>query len=402
MVKEKFHRLYEISRAVNSSLDLKTVLQLIMDITTDLFKADAGSIMLLQNDRHLTIEVSRGLEQAVVLNTRVPIGQGIAGWVAEHGEPLLLDGQVREARFKTLVPRGEMIRSSLCVPLKVKDSVIGVLILRNPTSESHFTEEHLRFLCAIADHASMAIVNARLYQETKRRVEEMVQLSEVKNRVISMVTHDLKTPLTSIQGFVEMILTRHPSPETMGHYLDIVQQETARLIRLVNGVLEFASFEAGGLKLVVRPIFLDELIRSVIPTFALRSSKHEIIFTPLTQPTKVLADSDMITRVLDNLLSNAMKYSPVGGEIRISSRVNGNFVEVDIEDQGIGIPAEKLSQLFEPFFRVSSPATKSIRGTGLGLANVKYIVEAHGGLVAVKSKEGKGSVFTFSLPKARE
>jgi len=515
---ELFH-LYEIVRTINSTLDLKQVLQFILDVTSRLFKAEAGSIMLLNNDGYLTIEVAQGLSQDVIQNTRVAIGEGIAGWVAQEGKPILLDGKVEDPRFKALVDRKDTIKSSLCVPLKTKDKILGVLMLRNPTSSTHFTESHLHFLSAIADHAAIAVENARLYREEKERVKEMVRLNQaisyekmkieavlssmadglvvlglegeilvmnpaaekifgidrssligkpysllflnlsleplyetviqegktssteislkkpsemffrvlaspmhdlkgevqgvvfllqditelkritqMKSEFVSMVTHDLKTPLTSIQGFVEVILSRNPSPEKTHNYLLIVKEETARLVRLINNLLDLAKLEAGKLKLNYTIVNLVDIIQEVLTTFSGKSALHYFVFSPPQSFPKILADRDLLVQVLQNLLSNAIKYSPEGGKIEIRLRILERFVEVDIEDEGIGIPEEKLSRLFERFYRVESKSSEGIAGTGLGLANVKYIIEAHGGGLRVKSKEGKGSVFTFSLP----
>lgn len=519
----QLYHLYEISRAVNSSLDMRTVLQFIMDMTGELFKAEAGSIMLLNPDGYLTIEVAQGLSQDVIAATRVPLGEGIAGWVAREGEPLLLDGKVEDPRFKSVVNRKETIASSLCVPLKKKEKIIGVLMLRNPTSSPNFTESHLRFLSAIADQASIAVENARLYREEKERVEEMVRLNKaisyekmkveaiisnmadglavtslegeillmnpaaerifgidrgsligrpysvlfkglqldslfqsaagqgkmaskeislkrpsehffmvmatpmrdiegsvqgvifllhditelkrithMKTEFVSMVTHDLKTPLTSIQGFVEVILTRNPSPEKVGNYLQIVKEETARLVRLINNLLDLAKIEAGEFGLNTAPVNLTETVREALSAMAGRSTLHKFEFTPPSSVPLVHADRDLLIQVFNNLISNAIKYSPEGGKVEIRIRPLEQAIEVDVEDEGIGIPEEKLSRLFERFYRVDSKAMEGIKGTGLGLANVKYIVEAHGGSLRVKSKEGKGSVFTFSLPLGQE
>lgn len=476
--------------------------------------------MLINSEGKLIIEVAQGLSEEVIRNTEVVLGEGIAGWVAQKGEPLLLDGKVEDSRFTALVDRKDVIKSSLCVPLKTKEKIIGVLMLRNPTSSPKFTTDHLRFLSAIADQAAIAVENARLYRGEKERVEEMVRLNEtlsyekmkveailssmadalvvtnlsgdilttnpaaerifgidrslllgrsyqllfsgigledlwkkglhgktsfteislkkpkelffrvivspmrnvdgavqgvifllqditelkrvtqMKSEIVSMVTHDLKTPLTSIQGFVEVILSRDLPPETLHNYLVIVNEETVRLVRLINNLLDLAKLEAGEFKLNQRPVDLIKIIRSIIPTLTLRSSNHEIVFVPPAFVPKVFADEDLIIQVLNNLLSNAIKYSPEGGKITINLRWSENLVEVDISDQGIGIPHEKLPRLFDRFYRVDSKASKGIAGTGLGLANVKYIVEAHGGHLRVRSGEGKGSTFTFSLPVA--
>lgn len=389
---EELSKLYEITRAINSTLDLKTVLELILKLTNELFKAQAGSIMLLNSDASLTIEAAHGLSDEIVATTRVRLGEGIAGWVAMTGEPLLLEGKVKDPRFTMLVDRKDPIKSALCVPLKTKDKVIGVLMLRRKTSASKFTDEQLRFLSTIADQAAIALENARLVRELKR-------VSQMKSEIVSMVTHDLKTPLTSIQGFLELVLTRNLPPEKTSRYLTIVQEEAERLVRLINNLLDLSKLEAGEFKLTRRPVDLIRIIKATLSTLG-SNEPPNISFHPPAKVPLVLADEDLIIQVIHNLVSNAMKYSPERGNIEIRVAPAGSFVTTEVEDHGIGIPAEKLSQLFSRYYRVDSTATRGIPGTGLGLANVKYIVEAHGGNLSVESHEGRGSIFAFSLPAA--
>lgn len=508
----ELYLLYEIGKAVNSTLEIEEVLTLIMKLTTDLFKAEAGSIMLLDREGLLTIRAAQGLPQEIVASTRIQVGEGIAGWVAQTGEPLLLDGKVSDPKFKSLVDRKELIKSSLCVPLKRKGKVAGVLILRNPTASPTFTPEHLSFLLAIADQVAIAIENASLYNEQKERAEELAMLNRqveaiisnmadglvvtlptgimtllnppverifginreflvgkhysvlfrgsefekvhthvcaqgrtaitelilkkptemvfrlwatpmkepggevsgvvtllqditelkritrMKSEFVSLVTHELKTPLTSIQGFVEVLLARDLPRDRIVNYLTIVRQETERLVRLIGDLLDLAKLEEGQFQLNKEPVDLTLLIQGAMEAIQPQLTIHKLVRTGPEEGVKVLADRDLITQVILNLLSNAVKYSPEGGEVVVGLRESDTAVEVDVSDQGVGIPQEKLPHLFERFYRVDSSATRSITGTGLGLANVKYIVEAHGGSLRVKSEVGKGSTFTFSLP----
>jgi len=327
--------------------------------------------------------------------------------VAQTGEPLLLYGKVEDSRFKLLVERDEPIKSALCVPLKVREKIIGVLMVRKPPFTSKFTDEHLEFLTTIADGASIAIENARLYRQEQARVAEMTRLNETLSyqkmkleAIVSIVTHDLKSPLTSIQGFLELLLTRRIPEEQAVSYLTIMQEESHRLLRLINNLLDLSKLEKGEWKPNLRCVDLTRLVKAVLASLPPHDEKIKIVFSPEVGLPNVLADEDLIVQVLHNLLSNAAKYSPDGGTIDIRTKRDGKRAEVQVEDQGIGIPGEKLPQLFSRYFRVGAKEAAGIPGTGLGLANVKYIVEAHGGELQVKSREGKGSLFSFWLPFA--
>ncbi|MCD4783186.1 MAG: GAF domain-containing protein [Candidatus Eremiobacteraeota bacterium] len=170
--------LYEIVKAVNSTLDLDEVLNLIIKETTKLFHADAGSVMLLNENSVLTIKSAQGLPGEIIKNTRVRLGEGIAGWVAKTGETLLLDGKVTDPRFKNLVDRKEEILSSICTPLKCKGKIIGVLMLRRTHFKS-YTEEQRNLFSLIADQAAIAIENASLYEAEKKRSYELRRLNEI-------------------------------------------------------------------------------------------------------------------------------------------------------------------------------------------------------------------------------
>lgn len=170
--------LYEIGKAVNSTLDLDEVLNLIIKETKKLFHADAGSVMLLNEDAILTIKAAQGLSDEIVKNARVQLGEGIAGWVAKTGKALLLDGKVTDPRFKNLVDRKEEILSSICTPLKCREKVIGVLMLRR-THFTSFTEEQRNLFSIIADHVAIAIENASLYKAEKKRSHELKRLNEI-------------------------------------------------------------------------------------------------------------------------------------------------------------------------------------------------------------------------------
>jgi len=233
---------------------------------------------------------------------------------------------------------------------------------------------------------------------SSRDVTERKEVERLKNELVSTVSHELRTPLTSLRGFTELMLARDFPVDQQRRFLTIMKDEATRLTDLINDFLDLQRLESGRQTYVFADVALLPLLQEAVAPFVNGTEKHTLhLAVPDSLPT-VRVDSGRIRQVLTNLLSNAIKFSPNGGTITVSAQNTEESVVVRVTDDGIGIPAEALPQLFDKFFRVDNTETREISGTGLGLALVKQIVEAHGGQVRVESAPGKGSTFSFSLP----
>jgi CheY-like chemotaxis protein/two-component sensor histidine kinase len=221
--------------------------------------------------------------------------------------------------------------------------------------------------------------------------------------MVSTVSHEMRTPLASIVGFTELLATREVTPEHRQEYLAIMLQEGRRLTGLINDFLDIRRIEEGGHNaLDLAPADVAALIDRVVATLG-DSANAPIVTSFQKNLPLVRIDSDSIFRVLANLLSNARKYSPDGGSIVVAARAVEGNVEITVQDHGLGIPPDSLSQMFAKFYRVEAPDRKTIRGTGLGLAISKNIVEAHGGKITVRSQGvGRGATFSFTVPVATQ
>jgi PAS domain S-box-containing protein len=234
------------------------------------------------------------------------------------------------------------------------------------------------------------------------RADSNAELSRAKDEMVSMVSHELRTPLASIVGFAELLATREVSPKQRNDYLAVMLQEGRRLTALVNDFLDLSRLEGDRLTLRFAPADAKALITRAIELFSDPAGPPIETHLPADLPL-VRVDSDSIFRVVTNLLSNARKYSPVGGSIEVGASVAEDKVEIYVRDKGLGIPADALSQLFGKFYRVDARDRDTIKGTGLGLAICKNIVEAHGGKIRARSEGlGKGACFYFTVPIVRE
>ena len=238
--------------------------------------------------------------------------------------------------------------------------------------------------------------------QSQARAESNAELSLAKDEMVSIVSHEMRTPLASIVGFAELMVTREVTPKQRTEYLGIMLQEGLRLTSLITDFLDLRRIEGGHQSMRFAPADITALIKRAIDLTSDSAGTPIQARFPEELPL-VRVDSDSIFRVLTNLLSNALKYSPSGGTIVVGAGVVEGMVEVYIQDEGLGIPSEALPQVFDKFFRVDTPDRRGIKGTGLGLAISKNIVELHGGTIGVRSKGvGLGSLFHFTIPLARE
>ncbi|MGE0684921.1 MAG: ATP-binding protein [Candidatus Binatia bacterium] len=229
-------------------------------------------------------------------------------------------------------------------------------------------------------------------------ITERKQAERLKDELVSTVSHELRTPLTSLRGFTELMLRRNYPAHKQREFLAIIHNESVRLTNLLNDFLDIQRMESGRQNYRFEPVALTSAVQETVALFSLSDQKHKfLVDIPVSLPP-IHADHSRLRQVFTNLLSNAIKFSPHGGAITIAAKQQGASVTVSVADQGVGIPPEALSQLFSKFFRVDNQETRSIGGTGLGLALIKKIIEAHDGRVWVESEAGKGSTFFFTLP----
>jgi len=217
--------------------------------------------------------------------------------------------------------------------------------------------------------------------------------------IIATVSHELRSPLTSIKGFTSLLLSRWDgiSDDRKKEMLEAVRHDADRVTRMLTELLDISRLEAGRLHLSPRPLEIGPLIRSVVDKVAMAEPQLEATIDIAEDVPEVVADGDKVEQVLTNLVENAAKYgSPIG--LRVSARLTVDGVAVAVADQGAGIPAEDLDRVFERFYRVDPARSRETGGTGLGLAIVKHIVNNHGGHVRVWSSPGSGSTFTLTLP----
>ena len=244
---------------------------------------------------------------------------------------------------------------------------------------------------------------SQLGRSFNEMADQLKNLEVTRQSFVANVSHELRSPLTSMKGFLEAMMDGTIPPEEHDHYIDIVLSETRRMTAMVNDLLDLARIESGIITVNYEVFDINELIRRTLITFEARISEKqmELDVRFANEQSFVYADSNQISQVLRNLIDNAIKYSPEGRTLLVSTYALRKEVYVTIRDTGVGIPAEDVPHIFDRFYKVEKAHTPSPQvGSGLGLAIVKKIIEAHGQSITVKSARGKGTQFTFTLEKA--
>jgi signal transduction histidine kinase len=299
---------------------------------------------------------------------------------------------------------GRRPRRVFATPLRVAARSIGVLAVERVGElggDERAALEALGAHIAVAlEHARLASRQRRFAEELERRVasatRHLEELDRAKSDFVAVASHELRTPLTALQGFSEILAERALAPEEVRRMAGIIRAEAARLGRIVSDLLDLSRIERGLEPMLHRtPVAVEAALAATADLFR-RGAGRTIVVDCAPALPRVHADPDALERILTNLVSNAVKYSPSGGEVRLRARRRDAMVEVEVADCGVGIPADARARIFEPYYRARE--TSGVRGTGLGLAVVKALVEAHGGAIRVESACGSGTRVTFSVP----
>jgi signal transduction histidine kinase len=261
----------------------------------------------------------------------------------------------------------------------------------------------------------LAIYSARRQQEMEREVARRVEaekrlqrknvhlqaVDRLKDEFLANAGHELRTPLTSIQGFSEILSSRDLTAERREYYAEVINEQASLMSQIIENMLDIAQVaEDEHLEIEAKPVDMDLLIDEALAPFVYHNPDHTIRYEAGADTPPVLGEAFQIKRVIRNLVDNAIKYSPGGGAVTIRSRVIPGYLEISVQDEGIGLTREQQQHVFDKFYQVSAPGVDK-GGIGVGLTVSKLIVESHGGQIGVTSEPGAGSTFTFTVPLAK-
>jgi PAS domain S-box-containing protein len=532
---KRVETLYRITSQLAASLDLDRVLNRALELVVEAGEAERATILMLEPETgRLINRASLGADVKLPLGgvpTRFSRGEGLAGWVVEHREAVIVPDIREDPHWVEPLNKVREYRSALAVPLLVGDEVLGVLLLFH-AEPGNFDEDHLLLVETAVIQVANAIKNAELYSlirdqaerlgtmlkaqqveaaksqailegvadgvivadaqgkiilfnaaaerilelsreqalgrptnemlglygsqardwmetvnrwaeqsETYATEEYLVAQLEIGDRIVSVhlapalmgdeflgtvsvfrdvtaeveaeraktefvstVSHELRTPMTSIKGYVDLLLLGAAGmmTESQQHFLSIVKNNTDRLTMLVGDLLDISRIESGRVALAPRAVRVENAVNQVIVAMETRAADKGLILRSDVPPElpEALADPDRVVQILTNLVANACYYTPTGGEVVLSASAQKDGMHISVRDTGIGIAKEDQEKVFDRFFRADDPVVQDAPGTGLGLFIVRSLVEMQGGRVWVDSELGEGSTFTFVLPIA--
>jgi signal transduction histidine kinase len=407
---EELSTMQQIDRLLNATLDFDLVMDRTLQWSMRVTRASAGSVGLVVeegSEQRMRVAASRGYPTSLQQHRKHlwSLDRGIVGRVARTRKPERVADVSRTLDYHDQRPS---TRSELAVPVLREERVIGVINLESDEVGA-FGEQDEALAMRLADHAAIAIENARLYEQIR-------QANESKSEFVDTISHELKAPMTIIKGYAELVqltLAERLSEQDL-RLLEIIMANVEQMESLINDLLELARLESGSLRLRREPTLLRAVLGEVMAGFrhALDEQELAVSWTVPRDLPPVDADPARLSQILTNLVSNAVKYSAHGGKIEVVAErcgsdggdgecaQGGAWVRCTVRDSGVGISSEDQARLFERFFRANHPFVRKQPGTGLGLSITKALVEMHGGRIGFQSELGRGSTFWFTLPAA--
>jgi len=349
-----------------------------------------------------------------LLRHEVELAQEMWGSATSSALADFLDPRVQEAERAQLFSRATGARAVILAPVGLGERVLGVIALMMLDGPRHWSAPEVNAVQQSATFVARSIVQGEYDAHQAEHVERLERLDQQKTDFMATVSHELRTPLTSIAGYLELLRDGDVGDlsRQQASMLDIIERNTVRLRGLIEDLLVLNRIESTGLRAVVRPVGVGDLIRHLGDSLAPMADAAGVTLRiePVPQEAVISADSAQVERALVNVVSNAVKFTRSGGAVTVSvelpearddSEDATRVVRIRCRDNGIGIPAADLERLFVRFFRASNATSQAIPGTGLGLAIVKTIVEGHEGTLTLSSTEGEGTEVVIELPLAR-
>ena len=398
--------LLDSSKDLNSSLELNLIIDRVAYRLMEIIPDSRLAVIQCQDEGKATLK--RYYSKASIENKNYSVFNIKISEHPELKEPSISRrATVTYNTDSSILPRNvaDQLKSTettpfLVIPLIAKDLLVGFIVVNKFGFRRSFSDKEVGICQALANLASISLQNGNLFAQINVANEQLKRLSNLKSDLLHIISHDLKSPLTVISGYAEILLD---GPQKMAENWQSILQEilsqTRMMARLIEDTLAISKIESGVMELNLETVDVAQAIENLVAIH-----QHECVFKSHFPPNlpKVRADKLRLHEILDNLITNAIKYSQSANEITITAApdLKSGVMIISVRDRGFGIPEHEIPNLFKKFYRIKNEASQQIRGTGLGLYIVKQMVEAHSGNIWVESKLHEGSTFFFSLPLA--
>ena len=410
---ERAQILAEAGGFFSSNIDPAWVYQAIAERVAEVLGDWAAVILRVPDTQELRVVsiyhrdmAALGLAWAFMYRQSLTVGEGLFGQVVATGYPTLTTNVDPSAPSESTTYHAVQMKlsSMLVLPLRSRREILGALAIAANDPARRMTDDKLPLAELLAERAAVAIENAHLFTqqvEARRKVED---LSRLKDEFLSIASHELRTPVTSIKGYTQLAkgLIQENDLTTSAEYLDIALDQIDRMSRLILELLDVSRIETGRLEIRREPIAWCRFVTEVVSRHQTAHAERKFEVETPRGELSVIGDRDRLEQVLGNLIENAVKYSPEGSEVLVRVQDVDGRAMTSVADHGIGIPTDELAQVFERFHRGRQVSSTNYGGLGLGLYISKQIVERHAGSIWVESREGGGTTFFFALPIEEE
>jgi len=418
------YALQRLSRTISTTLEENQIFKMIeASVIEELGFEKACCFLLNESQNRFLLQISIGYSQNEIENIKSSVEldkerylELIRSASTTSSISLTTDPVFREKMSKIF-----NVVSFIASPILPKEGSKGFFFVGTQSREMLIGEGDEELITILANQLGQALENARLFEKTwrahqdlekkveertrelSRVLEEVRMASKRKTDFVSSVTHELRTPLTSIKGYAAILLSEKLGalPQQVKERLEKINRHSDELAQFVNDLLDISRIESGRVSMKQEPQNLKHMLEDALDLLSLilKEKQIEFSFNVPQEAQFVFVDYGQIKRVFINLINNAIKFTPPQGKITVTCHNTGSEVQIDVNDTGCGIPEQAIEKIFEEFYRVDNPINQQVKGTGLGLALVKNIIEAHQGKIWVRSKLGAGSTFSFTLPK---
>jgi len=406
-----YHRelstLLKFSALINSSLEIESVLNNAMKWAEEFINAEASSIYELDEmNNELYIRLARGEKKEPIKSIKLKVGEGVAGWVVQSGQPIVVHDVRNEKKFSSKYDKmtGFKTRSLICVPLTLRGKTIGAIQVINKKSKEAFNNADLEILTGMSHQIAVAMENAKLYkrlekkfeltyQELKIAQEKLIRTERLAamGNLVNGVAHEIRNPITVIGGFAQRINNLSKNNAEIKKFTDIILGETVRLERLVRKVHEFSDVQSASL----RPDNLNSVLERLLNRFRPTAYRQNVEIVASIDNDLPLIDMDpsQLVIALSNIFENALESIHDSGRIELNvKRMNDHSINIIVKDTGSGIADDEIDSVYDPF------VTSKTRGVGLGLTMVHQIITNHHGEIKIQSALSEGTTVTIVLP----
>jgi signal transduction histidine kinase len=391
--------LFELNKTLMTTVQTDELARKVLHTAYDELRADVGVLMLFEAPQGLYVEATLGLDIGQISADAMDLLLRCAHQVLQTGEKVLVERPGHpNPTLSTLVDQLEAESLLLC-PLLSMDEPVGALALLKSSGGARFAPSDIELVSVFCGQVAIALDNASLFEQTQRAYQELKQLDHLKSEFINIAAHELRTPLSILMGHAELLGAHLVDPEAHKQ-LQIIMRSAGRLRDLIEALLDMRHLQMGEDRVELAKFNVADVVLEVLEDLAPMAQARRIeTSSDLPDPlSAVHSDKQKVRSALSNLLRNALKFTPPGGEVGVEVREYGPEIWVTVWDTGIGIDSQEFERIFDPFYQAEPSLTRKHEGMGLGLSIAKGMVELCGGRIWVDSELGEGSRFTFTIP----